>query len=106
MVLSSSAPPTGGGYPELGLASPLPSEEEGTMTQKLWPLAALLLALGLAAPARATTTTISTANTSPNTINADDEHRIVTGGSVTVTGRAPVMVNGGTLKMSGGSIFA
>src|SRR5262249_38930728 len=48
------------------------------------PLLALLLGLGAATPARATTTTISTAVTGPLTVNSGDVLDIVAGGSVTI----------------------
>jgi hypothetical protein len=64
----------------------------------------LLLGLGAAAPARATSGVISTPVTGPITVNAGETLHIVTGGSVTVASGFAVNVNGGTLDMSGGAI--
>jgi hypothetical protein len=70
----------------------------------------LLLGLGAAAPARATTTIINTAVAGPIAVNSGDEVDIVAGGSVTVgdaVGTPAVTVNaGGTLNISGGSVTA
>jgi hypothetical protein len=69
-----------------------------------WPALALLaLFMGGvgAAPARAMTTTISTAVTGPITVNVGDQLNIVAGGAVTVTSGFAVTVAGGTLNMSG-----